>query len=69
MKRTEELAAKLKALQALKGYGSKEMGVKIHASQTTWNRRLNNPGSMTVAELIRLEKAFGVTLLNTEVKA
>jgi hypothetical protein len=69
MTKEEALGKKLRALQALKGYDSRQMAVKLHMCSKTWLKRLSDPGSMTVEELVRAEKCFGASLLNTEVKA
>lgn len=67
MTKTEELAAKIRAFQAAKGYDTHEMGIRIHASPSTWLRRIRKPGTLTVDELIRLEKCLGTSLLDTKI--
>ena len=68
MTKTEALSAKLRALQAFKGYDSGQMATKLHVCPRTWLKRVSDPGSMTVDELLRIEKAFGISLLDIEVK-
>lgn len=65
MNTPDKLRAKLRALQALRGYDAEKMGIWIHATGRTWQRRMKEPETLTVGELLRLEKCFGTSLIDT----
>ena len=60
------LRRKIKALQTLYDINNEKMATKLHMSQRSYERRLSDPESMKVADIIRLEKVLHTDLLNVE---
>lgn len=65
--RAEQLRRKIKSLQALYDYDSQKMGVWIHTSDRTYNRKVRNIESMRVSDLLRLEKVLHTNLIDVNV--
>lgn len=62
------LKEKIKRLQRLYDLPNATMGLRLHVSERSWNRRLQSIGDMKVKDLLRLEEVLHTTLVDTEEK-
>lgn len=58
------LRRKIKALQVLYDIDNAKMATKLHMSQRSYERRLSDPESIKIADIVRLEQVLHTELLN-----
>lgn len=68
MSRPEIIGREIRAGITRKALRHDQTAVKAHMSEATLNRRLKDPGRLTLSEICQLEKVLGIRILNPELK-
>lgn len=63
---SQKVRRTIKSRQVMLGLSNSDMACHMHMSLSSWNRRLRDPRTLTVEELIRLEKVLKFKLLIEE---
>ena len=63
---SQKVKRAIKSRQVMMGLSNSDMACRMHMSLPTWNRRLSKPETLTVKELLRLEKILKFKLLEKE---
>ena len=63
MNTSDEVKRNIRSRMELLGYTNQEMACRMHMSLSSWNRRMRNPSSINVSELIKIENVLKFKLL------
>ena len=59
----ERVRRRIKAQQSLYSLSNSDMALKMHMSLQAWERRLNQPGKLTLEEMHRIDTVLKTKLM------